>query len=236
MTDNAKPLESALLVAQQAIENVAKDSENTFSRYKYTSAEAIIGACREALHGAGLVARRVTWLIETQPYYTDADGYRECIVTSTFRLSHPASGSIEDFVVPFPAMERKGMPLDKAIAAALTSGWAYWLRDLLAVPRAAEEMDKRDDSAHEAKRPQPKRNPPPTDAEALYLDEARAAIIECKSTDDMKALAEIIKTKSPLIQDALRGFFMSRFTVLKQEEESLDAARAGNIREPAGLR
>jgi hypothetical protein len=226
INERQKGIDDALLVAQQAIENVAKDSENRFSNYKYTSAEAIIGACREALHGAGLVARRVTWLIATEPYYIDADGYRECIVTSTFRLSHPASGSTEDFVVPFPAMERKGMPLDKAIAAALTSGWAYWLRDLLAVPRAAEEMDKRDDSGHEAKRPQPKRNPPPTDAEAQYLDEARAAIVEAKSTTEMRQLAEIIKTKSPVLQDALRGFFTARFTVLKQEEESLEVAAA----------
>ena len=224
INERQKGIDDALLVAQQAIENVAKDSRNAFSNYNYTSAEAIIGACRDALHGAGLVARRRTWVIAPEPYYTDADGYREVMVTSTFRISHPASGESMDEVVPFPAIERKGMPFDKAVAAALTSGWAYWLRDLLAVPRAAEEMDKRDDSGHEAKRPQPKRNPPPTDAEALYLDEARAAIIECKSTHDMRALAEIIKTKSPLIQDALRGFFMARYKVLEQDEKALVAA------------
>jgi hypothetical protein len=49
----------------------------------------------------------------------------------------------------WPFAEEKGRPLDKALAGALTSSLGYWLRSLLLVPRDDEEMDKRDDRAHD---------------------------------------------------------------------------------------
>lgn len=208
-----KGLDGALLDAQAAIQNVAKDSHNKFSNYDYTSAEAIIGACRDALHGAGLVARRITWSIATEPYYTDADGYREFKVESTFRICHPASGMNEDHVVPFPAIERKGMPIDKAIAAALTSCWAYWLRDLLAVPRAAEEMDKRDDSKHEARKPSRL-----TKEEMSIVAECNDMMDAAKSPEDLASLGrEVFSAQSYRIKAEIKPRYDRRMQALKTE-------------------
>jgi len=43
------PLDAALLVAQSALNSVGKDAKNQFHKYSYTSAEGMIGACRDAL-------------------------------------------------------------------------------------------------------------------------------------------------------------------------------------------
>ena len=62
-----------------------------------------------------------------------------------FELCHPASGESQTDKADFPAQLKKGTPLDKAVAAALTTSLAYWLRDLLLIPRVDHEMDKRND-------------------------------------------------------------------------------------------
>ena len=49
----------------------------------------------------------------------------------------------------FPIIEDKGRPLDKALAGALTTSLAYYLRDLLLIPKQDEnQVDKRDDTRH----------------------------------------------------------------------------------------
>lgn len=133
---------SALLKAQQAIESVKKDATNSFHRYNYTSAEEMIGACRKALHDHGLVATRATWVIDKEIGEFGA-------VISTMTLMHAESGERIDAPITWPIVPEKGRPMDKAIAAALTSSLSYWLRDLLMLPREEEGMDKRDDSAYE---------------------------------------------------------------------------------------
>ncbi len=148
-------LAAAILDAQRAVQSVPKDARNEFSNYDYASAESIITEARRALHAAGLTVYRREWSMmvagET-PY-----------VLATFVL---ACGSEEQLsTCPFPVVEGKGKPLDKALATALTSGLAYWLRDLLLIPRCGEEMDTRDDAAHEPKpraRKPATKLPPPT--------------------------------------------------------------------------
>jgi len=129
-------LESALWNAQKDIEGVGKGAYNDFSKYKYTSAEEMLSACRTALHGAGLTVRRTGFC------------YNEKLdVTSTIRLTHHESAEFELSIIEFPAIIKKGTPSDKAIAAALTTSLSYYLRDLLLLPRSEEfDMDKRDDS------------------------------------------------------------------------------------------
>ncbi len=137
---------AALLKAQQAIESVKKDATNSFHRYNYTSAEEMIGACRKALHDHGLVATRATWGIDKDI------GEFGCIV-STMTLMHADSGERIDAPITWPIVPEKGRPMDKAIAASLTSSLSYWLRDLLMLPREEEGMDKRDDRAYEPQKP-----------------------------------------------------------------------------------
>ena len=49
-----KSIRAALLVAQQLLPGVLKDSKNDFHKYKYVSSESMIREARAALHGAGL--------------------------------------------------------------------------------------------------------------------------------------------------------------------------------------
>ena len=145
---DTKTLSAALLAAQRALPSVTKDAKNSFHHYSYVSAEGMIGACREVLHGAGLAVRRAGWKFDGSP--------EGGIVTSTFILTHAASGEAASDEVTWPAIPEKGRPLDKALAGALTSSLGYYLRDLLLVPREDEaEMDRRDDRTYEPRKAAP---------------------------------------------------------------------------------
>lgn len=138
-------LHAALLVAQRAVEAVAKASMNQHHRYRYASAEAMIGEARRVLGAAGLVCRRIAWQI-------DAEALPHPLVSCRFELAHPASGEHEcsDWI-PFPVIEANGRPFDKALCAALTTCWSYYLRDLLLIGRSdSEDIAARDDTEHRA--------------------------------------------------------------------------------------
>lgn len=140
MSDN---LSQALLEAQKNVSRVEKDARNEYQGYDYASAEAIIGVAREALHEAGVLAYRSGWRVE------HPEGSDSARVEMSFVLSHPNSGETQTYTeVAWPAIPGRGRPMDKAIAAALTSCWAYWLRDLLLIPRANEDIEARDDGEH----------------------------------------------------------------------------------------
>lgn len=146
MTDEAQPttMFGALLEAQRAISGVGKDATNTYHKFDYTSAEAMIGACRKALIDNGLLAVRRDWKIGE---LMGSNGER--MLTAEFVLHHPDSGTEYADTVQWPIVPEKGRPLDKAAAVALTTAMNYWLRDLLMVPRSEETMDDRDDTAHQ---------------------------------------------------------------------------------------
>jgi hypothetical protein len=146
--------ESRLISAQMAMKGVTKDSRVAFGnqRYAYTSAEDMIGACREALLTAGLALFR-SWTIQ----HSEAGSF----VVSDFTLAYPGGSQVVGALVPFPIVSTNGKGEDKAVATALTSSLGYFLRDLLLVPKEddagqtvrAPEMDARDDRAVVAKRP-----------------------------------------------------------------------------------
>jgi|GEM_PF-2209178 len=150
MTDT-KNLASALLAAQKALPSVGKDAKNSFHHYSYVSAEAMIGACRDALHGAGLTVRRAGWKYDGSP--------EGGIVNSTFVLTHGSTGESVSDEIAWICVPEKGKPIDKAMAGALTSSLGYYLRDLLLVPREDEsEMDRRDDRTYEPRKAAPARS------------------------------------------------------------------------------
>lgn len=157
-TPAISPLDAALLVAQSALNSVGKDAKNQFHKYSYTSAEGMIGACRDALHGAGLVARRTTWKID--PTIGEFG-----ILISTMVVAHPESGATLSDEIVWAIVPEKGRPYDKAMAGALTSSLNYWLRDLLMVPREDETMDSRDDREYAPRSPS-RPAPAPTAAPA----------------------------------------------------------------------
>jgi len=141
-------LATALLAAQRALPSVGKDAKNSFHHYSYVSAEAMIGACREALHGAGLTVRRAGWKYDGSP--------EGGIVNSTFVLTHAPTGESVSDEIAWVCVPEKGRPIDKSLAGCLTTSLNYWLRDLLLVPREDEaEMDRRDDRTYEPRKAAP---------------------------------------------------------------------------------
>jgi hypothetical protein len=137
---------AALKTAQESLDAVGKGSKNQFHGYNYTSAEDMLKACRKALHDAGLVAYRRSWSIQQ----TDLG----CMVVNDFcvtlanKVTPPQDNSISAEVT-YPAIPGNGRPLDKAVSAALTTAFSYWLRDILMLPRVdGLEVDTRDDSTY----------------------------------------------------------------------------------------
>ncbi len=134
----------ALGEAQKSLSGISKDAKNNHANYNYVSAEEMVKASRAALFHAGLVAGRKSWAIKLE-----ADGAYN--VKSLFFVVHAESGESLEFEAEFPAVMRKGMPQDKAVACALTSCLSYFLRDLLLLPRfsAEENMDVHNDFTDE---------------------------------------------------------------------------------------
>ena len=151
---------SALHKAQSAIEGVAKDGTVDFGRrYAYTSAEEMIRECRLALHACGLSLIRTGWrvgVVEAHP-----------MLLSDFRLLHYSGESFSFNDLSWPIIEGDKRPLDKAVAGALTTSLAYFLRDLLLVPKEDEaQMDKRNDEGH---RPRSRPADPPSEPPELAV-------------------------------------------------------------------
>jgi hypothetical protein len=135
---------AALVKAQSSIAGVSKDSTVDFGRkYNYTSAEEMIRESRKALHAAGLALVRSAWrlrVVESTP-----------VIECDYILTHTGGETMSFCDLPWPVIEGDKRPIDKAVAGALTTSLAYFLRDLLLIPKSDEaEMDKRDDESHKA--------------------------------------------------------------------------------------
>lgn len=136
----------ALVMAQARMKAVGKDASVSFgTKYAYVSAEAMIGACREALNASGLA------LVRSGVRFAEGNETRADMIACEYQLIH-ASGEMLAFVdVPWFVIEMNGRPIDKALAGALTASLSYFLRDLLLVPKCDEaDVDRRDDTKHEA--------------------------------------------------------------------------------------
>lgn len=127
---NGKQLRAALLQAQRNAQAVAKGSQNSFHKYAYAAAEHILVESKDALLAAGVEVHRGSYKLK------DLAGSIVCEMS--IEICHVESGesvshSIEYFVIP-----DKGRPLDKALNSALTTSFAYFLRDLLLIPRLTQ--------------------------------------------------------------------------------------------------
>jgi len=134
-----KTIAAALLVAQQLLPGVLKDSKNDFHKYKYVSSESMIREARAALHGAGLS------LSPTSAEVLSSDALVALGVPAVLRaqwvLVHGETGETMHLSFDWPIVPEKGRPVDKALASARTTGLGYLLRDLLLAPRVDREDD-----------------------------------------------------------------------------------------------
>lgn len=145
-TAERSSMATALLLAQSEMKGVAKDARVEYGKgYDYVSAEQMIGAARSALHAAQLSLVRTGW------QFMDGSDARPPLVLCDYTLTHISGEQMQFAGLPWPIIEQNGRPLDKALAGALTTSLAYFLRDLLMVPKVdGEEVDRRDDSTHVA--------------------------------------------------------------------------------------
>ena len=138
-------LMGALMKAQNDLPAFAKDSNNKFADYDYSSADAIIDQSRAVLHKHGLIA----WVYDISHEIIPGEPVKANL-TITLELRHvPTNESIRVKRSAF-AEPAKGKPLDKAMLGAETSALGYWLRGLLMAPRLdTQEVSARDDMKYD---------------------------------------------------------------------------------------
>lgn len=146
-------LAAALVQAQKAARAVEKGSTNSFHKYNYASAEAIITEAKAALAEAGLALVRAD--VERGEYAGPGDIKQQEMIVS-YVLYHEC-GENQQFVSRGTVVVERGRTVDKAENTALTNMLAYFLRDLLLLPRVppGTETDAREDREehHEPSRP-----------------------------------------------------------------------------------
>jgi hypothetical protein len=153
----AAALYAALARAIGKAQAVEKDSNNSFHKYKYASAEALLEEGRGALAAEGLCVFPLAWFAvprDTGEQHQGPAGYYADLKVK-YRLAH-ASGAFVDCEAETPVISEKGRPEDKAVATALTCSLGYFVRGLLLLPRVDEghDVDRRDDREY-----QPRNNP-----------------------------------------------------------------------------
>ena len=161
-------LAKALSKAQEKAKAVTHDAENTYHKYKYTSAEAVITEAKAALAGCGLA-------VVPQGQTLEASGDR-LDLRRTFLLVHESGESLAIGTV-WPVIPDRGRPVDKAVAGAATTSLSYMLRDLLLMPRVDHDDDLagREDRDPPAPQRQPAPKPAPRPAPAPQAAPAKAA-------------------------------------------------------------
>ncbi len=178
-----RELATALVAAIRACESVPHDDEVSFGKvhYKYTSSEAIFRESRKALAANGLAVIP----IEQSVNGSERTGPDRFELISKRLLMHSSGESIL-CTSAWPIIPESGRPLDKATAAADTLSLAYFLRDLLQLPRVdpADEVARRNDTTRQ-QQPAPKKEktakpPPANGVELRDRVEARDANLAAK--------------------------------------------------------
>lgn len=194
MTEH-KTLAAALVAAQSCAKSVEKDSTNSFHKYRYASAEAIMAEAREALNASGLATVMERWELLAPTHEGASERVKVYFVTMHAHSEGVLRGDVEYHVIP-----EKGRPEDKATATALTYAEGYYLRGLLCLPRVDEDsdVDQRDDRDKKpaAKRPANGKSDQAATAREEYKAKimglsAKALAEKCASFDDAadKAIA-----------------------------------------------
>lgn len=186
-----------LLMAQMNLQYILKDSRNEFAKYDYVSADAYIGACRQALNDVGLALTRC--------FTFDREDMTVAII---FTLMNPTVGErdSEHFTIVMPVVARTGMPEDKATLAAVTTGTSYFLQGLFMLPRldSAPELDQIDDKGYN-------HNPdsPLDEATHAKVDELRQVLASGGMEKTIKELTTILRGRAKDGNQKLDAAFVS---------------------------
>lgn len=158
MTTTSSTLAAALLDAQRNVRPVAKGGVNTAQGWRFIEAHDVVGAARDALHSAGLVAV----LRHAPGERVDAP-----VLDVYLHVLHPASGQEMKLPMPWP-IERSG---PQARRAAGTYAEKEALRHLLLIPEPDDpETDaQQPTSSSGTTRPDAPRSGGPSDKQVRYL-------------------------------------------------------------------
>ncbi len=174
----------ALVEAQAAIEAVSKDAHNKHQDYKYASADAVIGEAKAAMAKARMACIVDRWDL------LPAGGERPHAEVAVHFVVLHESGEMLPGHTTAPVIPGNGRPIDKALAAALTTCQAYFLRSLLNIPRVAadDDISGRNDADHrEETRP---RGQSSNDRQERPRQERQERPREAKPATDPKATQE----------------------------------------------
>lgn len=248
-TDKQATLFAAISRAVAKAQAVAKGSENTFSRYKYASAEALIEESRGCLASEGLAVVPYEWRLvplASGPVSTGgkAGMYFADVVVAYF-VVHKDGGALRCEATT-PAVTDNGRPQDKAVATALTYSLGYFLRTLLLLPRVDTEhdVDQRDDRGHESRgggdrrsssppnsngktEKQDKSQPhgPAAHAPPFDVEKVITAIREAPHVDKLRLIADEINANAPKAdKPRLNQEYTRRKTELLKQRAEADAA------------
>ncbi len=133
-------LATALAAAQQRCQGAPLDRKNTHHGYWYSSAEAVIAAAKAALADSGLSP------VMTAPRMQALSTMGVYEMTRKVGLAHSSGEFVSFGTIQWPFAPEKGRPIEKAYAAAITTALAYWLRDLLLMPRSDPADDQAGDT------------------------------------------------------------------------------------------
>lgn len=176
------PLFAALVLARAEARAVEKDKTNSFHKYDYASAEAILKEAGYLLSKNGLhVIPASTHVDPTlfdapapkggkskKPVRRGDDGeelpddaspaagtIKILYLRRKYMLVHQ-SGAWTEMVQDWAIVPEAGRPMDKAIAGAVTASLGYFLRDLLLLPRVDEADDLDSPRRDERREPETK--------------------------------------------------------------------------------
>lgn len=219
MESTAK-LTAALVAAQKDLKGVHKDARNSFNGYDYASAESIYRECRDALLAHGLVVLPsdaevcvipATLTVPLEKQMQAVTGH--ALLRRQYLLTHE-SGEERTFKQDWPVVPEKGRPFDKAVASAATASLAYFLRDLLLLPRVEKGVDLDDDERDE------KRDSAPRDAPKPAPDPLKAA-----RADAERLLVELgFETKAAQLDEMVAVIGRNNFQVKPPTLSELRAA------------
>lgn len=217
-------LAASLSTARDRCKPAEKDARNAYHNYTYASAEEIITVANAAMDKTGLALISVNDEMKQAP-----SGF---VLDRTWILCHSSGEQVSLRTQGWPVIPDKGRPLDKALAAALTTSLAYRLRDLLQIPRVSPDDDiaGRDDRHHE---PEAKPNGPPKEPERATAEQCSTirALLDAvgkKEGDAVKHYggADIVESLPKSEAGKLLSLLASKTPALKSILEDIDAKAA----------
>lgn len=128
-------LSGAVAAARDRCKAAIKRSYNEYHKFAYASADEVIDTANEALEGSGLAL-----LPLEEELVVLGSGTQAFFALNRLLVLTHASGEFAYLRTKgWPVIPERGRPLDKAFSIGLTTSLAYKLRDLLQMPRKADD-------------------------------------------------------------------------------------------------